>query len=251
MAEAIAQPDASATPLSEVQRVVDTFAAPSTLGKDIVRSAAWWGPFLILIVISVAFSYTVQKKIGWAAVYDNTLNQNPKMKEMIQNLPAEQQVVARQKGIARQPYTAYAAPIFALIFTAVFAVLIWPTLNFGFGGTAKFSRVFAVLMYSNIISVALKYLLAIVALFAGLAPESFNFNNPVGTNLGYYLVGSAPLWLVTLGTFFDVFGIWALVVSAIGCGVVARVKTSSAAIAVFGWWILFMMAITGLVAAVS
>ncbi|HVT96407.1 MAG TPA: YIP1 family protein [Acidobacteriaceae bacterium] len=250
MADALA-PDTSVQPLNEMQRIVDTFAAPSKLGKDIVRSAAWWGPFIILVIVSIGFSFTVQKKIGWAAVYDNAISQNPKMKQMIENLPADQQVVARQKGIARQPYTAYAAPVFSLIFTAIFALLIWPTINFGFGGTAKFSKIFAVLMYSNIISYGVRFLLAVIAIFAGLSPESFNFQNPVGTNLGYYLVGSAPLWLVTMGSFIDIFGIWSMVVSSIGCGIVARVKTSSAAIAVFGWWLLFMLGITGLVAAFS
>jgi hypothetical protein len=217
-----------------------------------VRSAAWWGPFLVLIVINIGFCFTVQKKIGWAVVYDNQISQNPKMKEMIQNLPADQQVTARQKGIARQPYTAYAAPIFSLVFTAIFALLVWPTINFGFGGTAKYSRIFAVFMYSNLIGYGARFLLAIVALFAGLAPDSFNISNPVGTNIGYYLAGGgSPLWLVTLGTFLDAFGIWALVFSVIGCSIVGRVKPSSAAIAIFGWWILFMLGIVGLVAAFS
>lgn len=252
MPDAVAQSEASVQPLNEIQRVVDTFVAPSKTAKDIVRSAAWWGPFLILIVVSIAFNFTVQKKIGWAAVYDNQISQNPKMKEVIQNLPADQQVTARQKGIARQPYTAYAAPIFSLIFTAIFALLVWPTINFGFGGTAKYSKIFAVLMYSNLIGYGARFLLAMVALFAGLAPDSFNITNPVGTNVGYYLAGGgSPLWLVTMGTFFDVFGIWALVFSAIGCAVVGRVKSSSAAIAIFGWWILFMLGIVGLVAAFS
>jgi hypothetical protein len=250
MADAVAQPDASVQPLNEGQRIVDTFLAPSKLAKDIVRSAAWWGPFIVLIIVSIGFSFTVQKKIGWAAVYDNTISQNPKMKEMIQNLPADQQVTARQKGIARQPFSAYGAPVFSLVFTAIFALLIWPTINFGFGGTAKYSKIFAVLMYSNLIGYAARFLLAIVAIFAGLSPESFNMSNPVGTNVGYYLAGGgSPLWLVTMGSFFDIFGIWSMVVCAIGCGIVSRVKTSSAAIAVFGWWIVFMLGVTGLVAA--
>jgi len=107
-------------------------------------------------------------------------------------------------------------------------------------------------MYSNLIAYGARFLLAMVAVFAGLSPDSFNLNNPVGTNIGYYLAGGgSPLWLVTLGTFFDIFGIWALVFSVIGCAVVGRVKTSSAAIAIFGWWVLFMLGITGLVAAFS
>jgi len=252
MADAVAQPDATAAPLNEIQRCVDTFIAPSKTARDIVRSGAWWGPFIVLVIISIAFSFTVGKKIGWAAVYDNQISQTPKVKEMIQSLPADQQVAARQKGIARQPYSAYGAPVFSLIFTAIFALLVWPTVNFGFGGTAKYGKIFAVFMYSNLIAYGARFLLAMVAVFAGLSPDSFNLNNPVGTNIGYYLAGGgSPLWLVTVGTFFDIFGIWALVFSVIGCAVVGRVKTSSAAIAIFGWWVLFMLGITGLVAAFS
>jgi hypothetical protein len=252
MADAVAQPDATAAPLNEIQRCVDTFIAPSKTARDIVRSGAWWGPFIVLVIISIAFSFTVGKKIGWAAVYDNQISQNPKMKEMIQNLPADQQVVARQKGIARQPFSAYGAPVISLIFTAIFALLVWPTINFGFGGTAKYGKIFAVFVYSNLIGYGARFLLAMIAVFAGLSPESFNITNPVGTNVGYYLAGGgSPLWLVTLGTFFDIFGIWALVFSVIGCAVVGRVKTSSAAIAIFGWWVLFMLGIVGLVAAFS
>ena len=106
-------------------------------------------------------------------------------------------------------------------------------------------------MYSDLIAYGVKYLLAVgIVIFAGLSPESFNFNNPVGTNVGYYLVGNSPLWLVTMASFIDIFGIWSLAVCAIGCGVVARIKTSSAAaVAVLGWLIVFMLGITGLVAA--
>jgi len=252
MADAVSQPAASTQPLNEMQRIVDTFVAPSKTGKDILRSGAWWGPFIILMVISVAFSFSVGKKIGWAAVYDNQISQNPKMKELIEKLPAEQQVIARQKGIARQPYSAYGAPVLSLIFTAIFALLIWPTINFGFGGTAKYGKIFAVLMYSNLIGYGARFLLAMIALFAGLSPDSFNLSNPVGTNVGYYLAGGGtPLWLVTMGTFFDIFGIWSLVVCVIGCSIVSRVKASSAAIAIFGWWVVFMLAVTGLVAAFS
>lgn len=250
MPEAVALPEASTEKLNEVQRIVDTFVAPSKTAQDIVRSGAWWGPFVVMLLVGLCFSFTVQKKVGWAAVYDNSINMNPKVKQMIENLPPDQQVVAREKGIARAPYSAYGAPVLSVIFTAIFALLLWPTINFGFGGRATFGKIFTVLMYSNLIGYAARMLLALIPLFLGLSPESFNMNNPVGTNVGYYLTGTgSPLWLVTMGTFLDAFGIWALIFSVIGCAVVGRVKRSSAAIAIFGWWLLFMLAVTGVVAA--
>jgi hypothetical protein len=250
MSEAVIPPDASTPPLSEAQRIVDVFVAPSKTFTDLLRKGAWWSPLLIMIIISTSFAVTVQKKIGWETVYDNSINMTPKVKEMLANLPADQQAIARQKGIARQPYSAYGAPVFALIFTAIVTLLVWPTINFGFGGTAKYGKLFAVSMYASLVSYGARYILAIIAVVAGLSPEGFNFSNPVGTNLGYYLAGGdSPLWLVTMGTFLDVFAIWGLVVTAIGCSIVGRVKRSSAMIVVFGWYVVFMLLVTGVVAA--
>jgi hypothetical protein len=252
MTDAIAQPESSVVPLNEGQRIMSTFIAPSKLGADILRNGAWWAPLILMIIVSTCFAFTVQKKIGWAAVYDNSINAMPKVKAMIESLPADQQATARQKGIARQPYTAYGAPVFTLIVTAIFALLTWPTINFGFGGKATYGKIFSVLMYGALISYCLRFLLAILAIVAGLSPESFNLNNPVGTNVGYYLAGGdTPVWLVTLGTFFDVCGIWSMVVCSIACAVVGRTKRSAGYAAVFGWWAVFMLVITGFVAMVS
>ena len=38
--------------LSEIARVVDTFVAPTATFKDILRSASWWLPFLLMAVIT-------------------------------------------------------------------------------------------------------------------------------------------------------------------------------------------------------
>jgi hypothetical protein len=94
----------------------------------------------------------------------------------------------------------------------------------------------------------IKYLLAVVALFAGLAPDSFLQQNPVGTNIGFYLSSDAPRWLTTFATHIDVFEIWALVLTVIGIAIVAKVKRSSAAIAVVGWWLLIVLILTGVAA---
>ena len=250
MAEAIAQSEASVQPLNELQRIADTFVAPTKTFTDILRSAAWWGPFIILVLVSVGFSYTVQQKVGWDVAFDNQIRMNPKaaqrMEQSQANLPPDRLAAVRNVQVKGVEYTSYARPILTLIFTAIFALLVWPTINFGFGGHAKFSTIFAVMMYTALISEALRYLLAIIALFAGVAPDSFLLPNPVGTNIGYYLVGGdLPYWTVVGGMFLDVFGIWALVLSVIGCSIVGKVSRGAAAAAVVGWWAIFAIVITG------
>jgi len=250
MPEAITQPEASTQSLSEIERLVDTVVAPTKTFRDITRSAAWWGPIVVLIIINIAFSWTVQKKVGWDQAYENQIRFNPKAEQRIEQLQANapDRAAAMQKAsVMGTEFTSYGRPIILLIMTAITALLVWPTINFGFGGRAKYSTVFAVFLYTLLISEGLRYVLATIVLWAGASSDSFFLPNPVGTNLGYWLLGGdSPYWLVVLGMFLDITGIWALVLAVVGCSIVGKVKRSSAAIAVVGWWAIFVLLITGL-----
>src|SRR5450631_3483174 len=51
--------------LSEPARIINTFVAPSKTFTDLRRSAAWWGPFLIMTIVALGFVYVVDQKIGF------------------------------------------------------------------------------------------------------------------------------------------------------------------------------------------
>ena len=243
-----ASPELTAPALTEAQRVVDTFIAPSKTFVDIRRKATFWGPLVIMILVSIGFSYAVQQKVGWDKVFENNLHQSPSREEQFEKAPPEQQ--ATQKAIATKITSAiaYGYPVLGLIITAVIALLLWATVNFGFAGTAKYGQVFAVYMYAGLV-LNLKYLLAIVALFAGVAPESFLMQNPVGTNVGYYLSSDAPKWLAAFCQHIDLFEIWSIILTIIGVSIVANVSRGKAAAAVVGWWLIFVLVGVGVAAA--
>lgn len=245
-----AVPESTIAPLSEGQRIIDTFVAPSKTFTDLLRKSAWWGPLLVLLVVSVLFTVAVQQKVGWEKVAENNIHQNPKAEEQMAQLPPDR--LASQKAITVKitQIVSYLYWIIILIFTAIFSLLIWATINFGFGGSSKYGQVFAVYMYANLV-MNIKYLLAAIALFAGLAPDSFLQTNPVGTNIGFYLSNEAPKWLMALTTHIDIFEIWSLILCVIGISIVAKVKRGSAAIAVVGWWLLIVLIGVGVAAANS
>lgn len=243
-----ASPDLSAPPLTEAQRVVDTFVAPSKTFTDILRMATFWGPLLILILVAVGFSFGVQQKVGWDKVFENNLHQQPSREEQFEKLPADQQATQKTIGVKITAIVTYCYPVLILVFTAIFALLVWVTANFVFGGSAKFGQVFAVNLYANLV-MNVKYLLAIVALFAGLAPDSFLIQNPVGTNVGYFLSTDAPKWLASLCTHLDIFEIWSVLLTTLGVSIVAKVSRGKAAAAVIGWWLIFVLVGVGFAAA--
>ncbi|HEV2465361.1 MAG TPA: Yip1 family protein [Acidobacteriaceae bacterium] len=229
-------------PLSETQRCIDVFTSPSKTFTDIGRKATFWGPLIIMIIVGVSYSFSVQTKIGWPQVFENTIHQTPDKEAKINAAPNPEQIKAISAKVTAG--FSYGYFVLALIITLVTSLLFWATVNFGFGGTAKYSQIYAVSFYAGLV-MNIKYILAIIAVFAGLAPESFLIQNPVGTNIGYYLSTDAPRWLSSLCMHLDIFEIWSLVLTVIGVAIVARVSRGKAAAVVIGWWVLIVLISAG------
>ncbi len=234
------------TTLTETQRVIDAFVAPTKTFTDIRRKATFWGPLIIMIIVGIGYSFSIQQKIGWERVFENNLNQVPAKAEKIESQPNAETIKAvSAKFTAAATYGYF---IIILVITALYALLLWATANFGFGGTSKYSQIYAVSMYSGLV-INIKFILAIIAIFAGLAPDSFLINNPVGTNIGYYLSTDFPLWLRSFCAHLDIFEIWSLILTVIGVSVVAKVSRGKAAAVVIGWWIILVLVGVGFAAA--
>jgi hypothetical protein len=238
----------TAPPLSQGERVIDTFIAPSKTFTDILRNQSWWLPFLIISVVGYGFIFTIDKRVGWEQVLENSLKANPAQAEKIANAPAEQQATIRASMMIGYKVFSYGFPVTVLLFWLIASAVMMGTINFIFGGRAKFGELFAVFAYAGLPGI-FKSILTIIVLFAGLSPETFQLQNPVGTNLGYYLPAESPKWLITLGTSIDIITIWTVILLVIGTAIVAKVKKGTAAAAVVGWWVLTLLIGVGTAAA--
>jgi hypothetical protein len=247
----IAPPPPSApdvAPLSQGARIVNTFIAPSKTFTDLRRSAAWWAPFLLLALVSVAFVYTVDKKVGFRKVSDNQVQMSPKATQRMDQM----NTVDREQAMERQAkitgYIAYGFWAFILIWYLIVTGVLLATFKFGAGASdLTFSRTFAVVMFAALPQV-LRSLLAIASLLAGVSPDGFTFQNPVGTNPGFYMTpGEAP-FLYSIATSLDVFMIWTLALAAIGLSCVSKLKRSTAMFGVFGWYLVLILCSAGLAA---
>jgi hypothetical protein len=240
MSNAVSDVQAPA-PLNQIERVVDTYIAPSKTFIDILRDHSWWLPWLLGVLVTLGFGFVIQQKIGWEKTFNNILLQSSQSQlDRMQQLPPDQQ--ARQKAIGQQftKYIFWATPVLALVFSAIASGVLLLTINYGFGGKATFPKMFAVWMYATL-PFLIQGILGIITVFAGLDPDSFNLKNPVGTNIGYFLPMDSPKPLIALGTAIDVLTIWVLILLTLGCSIVGKVKRSTAAAAVWGWWILITL----------
>jgi hypothetical protein len=247
----VAELHAPAPGLSQMQRVTYTFTAPSKTFEDIKRgNRSWWMPFLITILAGAVLYLAITEKVTWAQVYENQQRDAPEWaKHMQEQQPPEARAAAAAKGPMTQAVTWAVSPLGVLIMNLICAPILWGTINFGFGGKAKFTSVLAVTFYAGLVYWPLKLLLAVVPIFAGAAPEAFNIANPSPTNIGAFLAKQdTPAALYSLATGIDGLYIWCLILTGIGLATVAGVKRSSGYIAVFGWWILTLIVFTGIAA---
>lgn len=236
----VLSPSESPTGLSQAARLVDAFVAPSKTFTDIKRNASWWLPFLISVALGMAFSFTATQKIGYERLADAVIHQRPSLEDRIASSTPAQAAQIHASVESQFKYIVYFTPVIVILVGLLCAGILLGTVNFGFGGDAKFKQMLAVWFY-GMMPLALISLLAIIAIFAGLGVDNFNMQNPVGTNVGYYLPSDTPKWISGFADSVDIFSIWCACLLTIGISIVAKVKRSAAAITVFGWWILYVL----------
>ncbi len=235
-----ALPEDATPALSEAQRLLYTFTAPSRTMADLRRNASWWVPWLLISVVSMAFVYALDKRAGWGQVMETQVQSNPKSAEKMDKMPPEQRekIMKIQETSAR--VIGYLSPVTALIALVVVAGALQGLFNFGFGTKLSFKELMGVTAYGFLPSI-LSTLLTIAVLFF-VDPEGFDVKYPVATSVGYFVPGTMPFLKTLLGA-FDVFTLWQVFLLAVGMAQLSRlkVKTGTAFATIFSMVLLFKL----------
>jgi hypothetical protein len=247
---ALTQPSQEPAPLSEGQRLICTFFAPTRTFTDFCRNASWWAPFLIIAIVSLLFIYVVVQKIGFRKVVDNQIQLLPAQADRIDRLPADQKQKVMQQQVTLTTIISYSAPVIVLGVYAIFAAVLFGTLKFVADADLTYKAIFALVVYTRLPQL-LGTLLAIVSILAGVSGDGFNIQNPVATNAGYFIGPDGSAVLRALLTPLDVFSLWTLVLTAIGITCISKVKRGTAFAVVFGWFAIVVLARVAIAAATS
>jgi ABC-type multidrug transport system fused ATPase/permease subunit len=237
--------------LTQMQRVINVFAAPSKTFADIKAGhKSWWMPFLITVLCGAFLWTAINSQVTWKTVYENQQKLAPEFaKRMMDQMPPDQRAAADARGPKTQAITWALSPLGLLVYDLLMALILWPTINFGFGGKASYGSILAVIIYAGLVLWPIRLLLGGIALFAGASPDGFNVGNPAPTNIAAFLnQADTNKALYALLTAIDIPTFWCLVVTSIGVAIVAGVKRPSGYIAVFGWWFVATLVIVGIAA---
>jgi len=234
-------------PLSEGARIVNTFIAPSKTFTDLRRNASWWAPWILISIVSVLFIYAIGRQVGFEQVGRNQISHSARA-DQFDKLPPDQQAQRLQITSKFIAGFGYGNPILVLFFFLVETVILWATFKVVTNAETSFKRAYAIVMYASLPGV-IGGLLATISLFAGVNPEAFDINNPVGTNLAYYLdPETTGRFLRGMASALDVFSWWSVVLVGIGFACTSKVKRSTAITIVAVWYVLFKLGAAGLAA---
>ncbi|GAC1644856.1 MAG: hypothetical protein NVS9B15_02170 [Acidobacteriaceae bacterium] len=214
-------------PLTEVERVVDVFVAPSKTFEDIKRNANWVVPLILMILLSVVYAFSIGKKITFETAAENQIKlAPPSQQDQINSLPADQKESRMRISTTVTKYISYGFPVLALIFTAIFAGIYLLVMNFGLGAQIKFGQLFSALMYAGLVR-GIMTVLAIIGIWTFIDPADFNIQMPLATSPGALFAPLEHPFLFRVGAIFDVFAVWSTILAGIAMSVLSGKKRST------------------------
>src|SRR5579863_2753294 len=128
-------PVPAVAPLSQGARIINTYIAPSKTFTDLRRSASWWAPFLLMVVLSTIFVYTAGQKIGIRKIMENQMQSQPKSQERLDKLPPEQREQQLEQATKVTSIISYAFPLLTLVIWLIIAGVLFGTFKLAAGAS--------------------------------------------------------------------------------------------------------------------
>ena len=241
MSDVVATPPGASIPPTKSfpERLLGVFVSPDVAFVDIVRKPDFIAPLIVGIVAAVAVTETMLAKIGMERIVRMSIEQSGQASRMTpEQIQRAVEQGARFGTIFAHLGGLVGVPIFLLI-TATLGLLI---LNVILGAQAKFTTVFSVTCYANLVGI-LGALMAIPIILFG-DPERFNAQNATPSNVAFFL---NPLdtskALYSLASSADIIWVWTMILLAMGWSQASGGKGKPLPIflAYFGLWVIWVL----------
>jgi len=243
--------EVAATPaLSEPQRIINTFIAPSKTFADIRRSASWWVPWLLLTLVGLGASAVIVKKVDF---YEMTRQQiaNSRQAAQFESLPKDQQEQRLAIGVKIGKIFTFVLPVIGPILGALLiGALMMGTFNFVFEAEVRFRQALAIIFYAWLPGL-LHGIFTMATLLLRSDTENVNIRNLVATNPGYFMdPNTSSKFVYGMASSLDIFSIWIIILIGIGFAVNAsnrkRLSTGTAIVTVAAWFFLYRLIISAI-----
>jgi len=245
MGDVMVKPADADTPAQSFpERLLGIFISPAETLADVARKPGFLAPLIAVVIAAIAVTETMLWKIGMERIVRMSIEQSSRASSMS---PDQMDQAVRQGariGAIFAHIGGIVVPPIALLIIAGLGLLI---VNLIFGAQTKFKKVFSLICYANLVSLLGSLMAVAVILFGD--PDHFNAQNPVPSNVGFFLNPrevSKPLY--SLASSADIFTIWLLILIAVGLaeGTGRKVKPLPIFLVYAGFWVVWILVKMGL-----
>ncbi|HLJ87948.1 MAG TPA: YIP1 family protein [Candidatus Angelobacter sp.] len=228
---ASSQPNEQEQPLNEFQRLTNVFVAPSKTFLDLRNKATWFVPFLLTSLFFAAFSFTIDKKIGFESIVRTRMEHAPEFaqQQLAKLSPEARAAQQKQQVVFARASSLYFGWAILLISGLIVAGVLMAVFNFGMEAGVPFSNSLAIYFYASLPGI-LRLVLGIIVLLTSTNTDGFNIENPVATNLAAFMnQETAGKFVYSLAGSVDLFALWTVALLGIGFAKGAEKKISTGA----------------------
>ena len=215
MATTVSPSPEAPAPMSAAGRITGVLFAPKKTFADIVRKPSWLMPAIALTMIWLALNIVMVRHVDWVEASKQQIEKNKSAAARFEQMSSEQRTVAYEQ-----------AAKFARVGRYVRGVIGWPLLlvvSSGIylgaykligGARTNFSTSFAICAFAHI-PMGIRELLGIPVVLLK-DPSAIDPENFLASNVAAFLGSDTPLWQLPLLGALDIFGLWAVLLVAVG-----------------------------------
>jgi hypothetical protein len=240
----VAAPEPVGPGLSEPQRLINVFFAPTKTFADLKRNPSWWAPWVVTAIFIVIFGVVAVQKIDMVQFIQQQIDKSPSAQRRMEQLSPEQ----REKGIGMQATATkvvfYIYPVFTLLGGLLIAAILMGVFNFMLGAEVPFQRAMAVVFYSYVPWIISTILLTVSVLLSS-APNTIDLTNPMPTNPGFFMDPQGNKFIYAVVSSLDIFSIWTVVLLGLGFATASSNRKPAASTGVITMFVVFAVFVLG------
>ncbi len=211
--------------ISAIGRIIGALFNPRATFEDIARAPSWLAPIILMTVVSLGLSVTINQRVNWEQVFRQRLERMPTVAQRMEQMPPEERQRALERDALGSKIFRYVRGAIGTLALAAFLAAVYSaTFNGLAGAGVGFTASLGILSYA-LLPVTIRDLLGIPILYLK-DPSTIDPENFVASNLGAVLGSDAPLWQVALASSMDLFTLWSVFLVAVGFSVANPKKVS-------------------------
>jgi len=206
--------------LSAFGRLTGVLFSPKATFEDIAAKPGFILPIIIIIVLTVAVVAVFGQRVGWRQFMEQQFAKSPQTA----NLSAEEKEQRMATAVKIAPIIGYVQIIVVPIAALIIGAVLMGAFNLIASARITFLQSLSIVSYGWVPGI-IGGVIGLILLFIK-SPDTIDLEHLVASDVGAFLSGDSPKWLMSLCTSLNLFTFWEIVLMGIGFSAASPKKVS-------------------------